>query len=808
VKKHLLLPVFFSLIIFCCGSYAQTISDELLQQPWHAKWITAPGKGPMNQWIAANDASLKDYGVYKFRKSFELASVPSSFIVHVSADNRYKLYVNEQLVSLGPARGDLYFWNFETVDIAKYLKAGKNTVAALVWNDGKQKPEAQITYVTGFILQGNTVTEEIINTDDTWKSIKDSSYSPLSVNVPGYYVAGPGELVQMQYNAKGWQQINYDDAGWQQARTLGRGLTKDAARDSRGWMLVPSPLPQMELTAQRLPLLRKANIVVASGFPLTKTAVTIPANTTATLLLGQTFLTNAYPTLLFSRGKDAGISLAYAEALYIPKDKNKKEVSGKGNRDEVEGKVFIGKKDSIISDGSDLQQFTSLWWRTYRYIQLTVTTRDEPLVIEDIYGTFTGYPFVRKTTFDAGDTALAKMVDIGWRTARLCAFETYMDCPYYEQLQYIGDARIQALVTLYNTNDDRFVQNALTLMDHSRIAEGITLSRYPTDLQQQIPTFSLWWIGMLHDYWMYRPDASFIKDRLPGERQVLDFFHRYQQPDGALKNVPYWIFTDWVEHQKGWDYGEAPVSKAGYSAVLDLQLMWTYQLAAEMEAKLGLMDYAKLYSSRASQLKQTIQKRYWDNDKKLYADTDKKDLYSQHANALAILAGMITGNDAKALGAKLLTDQSLAPASIYFKYYLHQALIKAGLGNDYISWLSKWKENMAMGLTTWAEMSDVSGTRSDCHAWGSSPNIEFFRTILGIDSDAPGFSKIKIEPHLGAIKKVSGSMPHPKGMISASYQNEGGKWHVEITIPVHTSGTFLWKGKDYTLKGGENEFVL
>lgn len=797
------------LLFFYCSSQAQTISEAVLQNPWKAQWITAPGIGATNQWVAAYDAALKDYGVYKFRKNFHLPAKPSTFIVHVSADNRYKLYVNEQLVSLGPARGDLYFWNFETVDIAKFLKAGINTVAALVWNDGKQKPEAQISYVTGFILQGNTAVEEVLNTNDSWKGIKDSSYSPLEPHVPGYYVAGPGELVQMKNNIKGWQQINYDDNHWQPARTIGNGLTKDAASDSRGWMLVPSALPPMELKIQRLSFLRKADgIEVPAGFPATKAAITIPAHTKATLLLDQGFLTNGYPTLLFSKGKAAGISLSYAEALYIPRDEKMKTGGGKGSRNETDGKIFIGKKDSIIADGSDAQQFTTLWWRTYRYLQLSVTTNEDPLVIDDIYGTFTGYPFVQKASFESGSPTDKKILETGWRTARLCAFETYMDCPYYEQLQYIGDARIQALVTIYNTDDDRLVRNALTLMDHSRIAEGITLSRYPTDLQQQIPTFSLWWIGMLHDYWMYRPDANFIKDKLPGERQVLNFFQHYQQVDGSLKNVPYWIFSDWVDNRKGWRNGEAPIGKAGYSAVLDLQLMWTYQIAASMEAAIGFMDYAKLYTSKAAQLKQTIKKRYWDNAKNLYADTEQKDLFSQHANSLAILTGMVTGEAAKALGEKLLTDTSMAPASIYFKYYLHQALVKAGLGNDYTKWLDKWKENLQQGLTTWAESSDISGTRSDCHAWGSSPNIEFFRTILGIDAAAPGFAKVKITPHLGELKNVSGAIPHPNGMIAAAYKYEAGKWAVSISLPVNTSGTFLWKGKQYLLKAGKNDFKL
>jgi len=82
----------------------------------------------------------------------------------------------------------------------------------------------------------------------------------------------------------------------------------------------------------------------------------------------------------------------------------------------------------------------------------------------------------------------------------------------------------------------------------------------------------------------------------------------------------------------------------------------------------------------------------------LYADRSEKDLFSQHTNSLAILTDVVTGSDVKAIGEQLLTDSTLAPASIYFKYYLHQALTKAGFGNEYLNWLGKWRENR-YGLT-------------------------------------------------------------------------------------------------------------
>ena len=64
-------------------------------------------------WSGIVPDELKEYGVYEFRKTFEITAKPASFIVHVSADNRYKLFVNEKLISLGPARGDLFHWNFQ-----------------------------------------------------------------------------------------------------------------------------------------------------------------------------------------------------------------------------------------------------------------------------------------------------------------------------------------------------------------------------------------------------------------------------------------------------------------------------------------------------------------------------------------------------------------------------------------------------------------------------------------------------------------------------------------------------------------------
>lgn len=781
------------LILFICSFAinAQQINPALLTDPWQARWISVTG------------SSSNNFGVYKFRKTLELAEKPGKFIVHVSGDNQYKLYVNGQLVSLGPEQGDLRHWYFRTLDLAPYLQKGTNIIGSLVWNMGAWKPEARISIRTGFILQGNTEREAAINTNDNWYGIQDKSYAPIKSDAFGYYVAGPGEYVDFNKGVSEWLVAKAPPTTWKKVETLRYGGMKGVHNFGIApWMLVPSPLPPMELKKERLSETRYARgMKVPVSFPSKRSPFIVPAHTTVSLLLDQKHLTNAYPTLVFGKGKHAEIGITYAEALY-----NKDDT--KGNRNEIEGKRILGRRDSIISNGQTDQEFTPLSWRTYRYVQINIRTHEEALHLDDFYGTFIGYPFQLKAGLTTDDTELQSIFKIGWRTARLCAVDTYMDCPYYERLQYIGDTRIQAMVSYFNSGDDRLAKHAINLLDFSRLPEGVTQSRYPATGNNIIPPFSLLWIGMLSDFYTYRSDPEFVRNHLIGSRQVLHFFQRYQQADGSLNEVPYWNFTDWGNEDKHWKSGVPPIGKNGNSALLDLQLLMAYQVARKLESDLGSETIANSYLERASQLKKTIIQKYWDHNRELLADTPERDVFSQHANILAILTDLVSDEEAEKMAEKILSDKDLAQASIYFRFYLNRAIVKAGLGNRYLKELGIWKKNIAMGLSTWAEISDVSGTRSDCHAWGSSPNIEFFRTLLGIDSDAPGFKKVIIRPHLGSLREIGGNMPHPMGTISAHYKLMKNSLSVDLQLPDGLAGTFVWKGQQIDLRSGANTFTV
>ena len=740
--------------------------------------------------------------MYHFRRSFDLPAKPDHFVIYVSGDNRYQLFVNGERVSWGPARGDLAHWRYETVDIAPQLRAGKNVLAAVVWNEGQYRAIAQVTNQSGFLVETEEPAQYFVNTGRDWKALPDQAYSPQPLprdQMTGYYALGPNEKLDARRYPWQWESPDYDDSSWIAAHEVSRGAGRDDRDAPNRWMLVRREIPLEEQIPESVMTVRTSRGADApDGFPAK--AFTIPAHSNATILLDQSYLTTAYPELTVSGGKGGSVQLHYAETLYV----EKKPIE-KSNRNDVDGKQFFGPFDTYLPDGSAHRMYRPLYWRTFRYISLQLQTADDPLVIENLRSTFTAYPFHKKAAFATDASAnqeVQKILSTGWRTARLCAHETYMDCPFYEQLQYAGDARIQMMISLYMTGDSRLMKNGIGLLNSSRTAEGATYSRAPSYLQQYIPPFSLWWIGMVRDYWMYVDDPAFVRSMLPGVHAVLGFYANYQKPKGSLAHMPWWNFVDWV---KQWPNGEPPADPDGSSAAaLDLQLLLAYQWAADLEKAFGSQAIADEYNRSAQSLKTTILEADWDALRGMFADQPSHRTYSQQVNTLAVLAHVVTGERARSVVEKIFADTTLAQSSIYFRAYTNATLREVGLGDRYLDTLGPWREMLSQGLTTWAEWHGVDA-RSDCHAWGASPNFELLRTIAGIESAGPGFARVRIAPNPGNLEHVDASMPHPHGEIHVDLQREGEKISGTVSLPPRTNGDFIWKSKHQALMPGTNK---
>ncbi|WP_430932592.1 hypothetical protein [Saccharicrinis sp. 156] len=770
-------------------------SEQWLNEEWQAQWITHP------------NITGDEVGVYLFKKVLSLEAVPQEYVINISADNRYVFYINGTVVARGPARSDLNRWQFATLDIAPYLKEGENHIAAKVWNMADLKPTAQMSYITGLIIQGNTSKEKEINTDKSWRVVIDEAYSFYMIkHLRRFYVAGPGEKFSGELHPWDWKTSDKEIA-WKQAKAGKNGMpTKyysvTGKTDAR--VLHPRSIAMMDAKPQSFAKVRKSEgITDAEGLITGDAPVEIPANSTVKILLDQGHLTNAYPQLQYSKGAKSNIQITYAESLFIPKDGM--PTFDKGNRDEVDGKVMWGNYDIILPDGGDDRLFEPLWWRCFRYVELEITTDDEPLALNAFNSEFTAYPLDLKANFKCDDPRLSDIFEVAWRTQRLCAGEVFFDCPYYEQLQYTGDTRIQGLNTAYASGDTVLWKDAIQDYYDSQLPFGLTQSRYPSSQQQIIAPFSLVWITMVHDYMMHCNDQAFIEKMIPTMLGILNWFDERVEENGMLGQLESWLFVDWVDQ---WKTGYPPLNEdKKYSSVIGMQYVYTIHKAMDIFESYGMSGLRQKWEQKANLTQQSIIDNCWDEDKQLLADTPDKDVFSQHANILAVLSHSFPAEKQKELMQRVVNNKEIAPASYYFDFYKVAALKQVGLGNLYFSGLSVLSDLIDNGFTTFPEKFDPS--RSDCHAWSASPLFYYYASIAGIAPTESGFKRFEMRPSLGELDYIEGKMPLRDGFISFNLKKKGKSGiRGKVIVPNNLGGVFNWNGQSIELKSGENSIGL
>jgi hypothetical protein len=775
---------------------------NLLKYSWKAQWITHPTE------------STLDYGVFLFRHQFTIENLTDEFTIFVSADNRYRLFVNGKSVCYGPSIGDTQHQRYETINIANQLKVGENIIAAEVVNFGENRNVSQVTCQTAFILQADRNLDIDINTGSAnWKVTKNHAYFPVNISsemMNAYYAAGPCDKVDASKYPWNWNKIKFNDEAWLKPKktttefAVGRGFLYGGA-----WHLVPRTLPFMEEKVEQFSKIVRTNGIEKNEGFLRNSATIIPINSRVKILIDQEFHTTGYPELTYSKGKNSEIKITYAEALLknVSPDENVSDgnlnlVDLKGNRNNIDGKSIFGYYDFLLPDGGENRFYKPLSRRTYRFIELEINTKEDELILNNYHGVFTGYPFIEKAKVKTGNLNFDKIWDAAWRTLRNSADEMYYDS-YYENLQYIGDTKIASLISIYVSGDDRLMRKAIQQFDDSRISEGLTQSRYPSNTIQIIPPFSLIWIDMMYDYFMYRNDPEFLRQFIPGIKSVMDWFSSRVDETGMITNLKWWNFTDWtIDFPSGIPQG----ADDGYSANIALQLVKTLE-NAHVICKYFNLDYeVKTYENLSNNIKKSILENCFDKEKGLIAETPEKKEFSQHTNILGILTDTFKEDIQKEIMNKILEDKSLFQATIYFKFYLFRALQKVGLGDMYIDLLGSWQGMIENGMTTYGE-TDIN-PRSECHAWSASPCFDFLHTVVGIYPTEHSFKSIVIAPNLGELNKLEAEFPHPKGIIKMKFTKTNNKMNAQISIPKDVKGVFKWKGKSVKLIVGKQKITL
>ena len=772
---------------------------------WTAHWIMHPELQP------------QAHAVVHFRKSFPLDEKPDKFVVHVSADNHYRLFVNGRYILRGPARGDLDYWFYETVDISPYLQAGENVIAAEVINWGPKRSFSIISQMTSFIMQGDTKAEAIVNTHGgTWKCLHNKAHYPKKVDWMfdrntidfGLYVGNPTDSIRGDQYPWGWETLTFDDSQWVPARwadVAGGRNTQHAGGIlySGGKMLVPRTVPFLKETAMPFKRIRSTvGLEAGASYIDDMGSLVIPPNEFVIILIDQEQLTTGYPEMIVSGGKDAIIQAMYAENLITA------HKSPKGNRNDIEGKYMVGLKDIFVSDGGKNRMYKPSYLRTFRYIQLDILTFDQPLVIEKYYHVESRAPLELKAEFDAGNELVDWIMDAGWRSVSLCAQDYLLSDAYYEQMQYTGDSRVHNLTLMTLSGDDRLTRNSLVQFDQSRIPEGLTYACYPNAFHLIIPAYSLIWIDQVHDYMMWKDDMQFLDQFTLGIKNVLHWFELKMQPNGLLGPMDWWGALAWPRHYKN---GEPPGIYEGNNTLYSLHYAYTLKHASEIFSYLGYRTLSRRYMQQAHRVNRAVNRLCRDSEG-FYTESPGNDQVSQITNIMAVLSGAVTGDEARRLMQKLLEPKDwFGQVDLFLHLYLFEAMQLTGLQEHFLQELSEWQLMKERGLTTFVEVPLEWGEenqRSECHPWSSSPNYYFFRSVGGIQPTAPGHRKVDITPALGNLDKLKAVYPHHLGNIEMNLTREGSKIQGEITVPPGMEVTLRQGKQRLRLKSGLQEINL
>lgn len=728
-------------------------------------------------------------------------------LLHVSADQRFELSLDGELVACGPDRSELGGWAFHAYRLR--LDAGEHRLEALVWwlsdDEWRQnrRPLAQCTHRPAFCCTAEGAWRDRVATGSApWRvrRVRGIGCRRREDDL-GYHVIGPP--FELDGALLGAEEPAVPPAV---VRPPHHSETGEAAR---GWRCEPTGLPE-----QRRELVAGGRVVPVRfdeeglcrpleederwGAPARGEPVTVPAGGTVDLLWDLGRYECAYTRLRLAGGAGAVVDVAWAESLF--------EATGraKGRRDQIAGKRFVGFGDRVVHDGTE-REYRSPWWRSGRFLRLTVATRDEALTILDARPLATRYPVEPGWRFEADDAELAPVMELCERGLAMCMHETHVDCPYYEQMNYGGDTRVQLLVGYVLQRDDRLARRCIDLFARSRWFSGFVAERCPSEPYQLSLTYGLMWPLMLRDLAWWREAGDAVRAHLPALRGVMELHRPLVGEDGLTGPWPGWSFVDWVKGRH-WSKGVAPTAADGRSCLLSLHLVLAAEAAAALEDAYGEAALAERHRAWAAALMRAAVERFWSRARGLLADDTDHRHFSEHAQCLALLCDTFPHALRERCLAGLIEGEDLAPCSVYFSYYLFEALHRHGRGDELHRRCDFWKHQVALGFTTTVERPEPS--RSDCHGWGAHPLFHACASLAGVRPAAPGFARVLVAPDPGPLRTIAAGVPHPRGSVGVELGFEDGAAAGTVHLPPGVEGTFRWREDELSLRPGANRVSL
>jgi hypothetical protein len=707
------------------------------------------------QWFSAAGADASSTVLLKRQIVIPAAGTLKTAVVRLSADRSFRLWINGQLIARGPDDagsdvGEAHKWTqrwlYNTVDLSAYLHAGSNLVAVEIVNSSSS---AFSLGKTGLAFEANLAyrdgRRQIVAGPEGWTAIATRAYSD------GALSASPA-MEGLRYDA------SLEAADW---------LSSDGPR---GWAAaVPIDSVWGELRASHIPARMEAvwpalGVVGAIG-NVRVNAVPGHAGQDITVSGDATF------TLRYDRVISAYLSMqaegaAGTVVTLLPKETHEQDTPARPLQ-------------VTLREGQTIWESPS--YDSFSEVEVHVTHATNPVHLTSIEADFTSQPVVYRGSFESSDDHLNAL----WKAARwqtqISMQDRYLDSPnHQEPIGDPGDYLIASQESDYAFGDPwmaaQNLQQFAALLDRNN--EVTFHASYP-----------LFWVQMLVQYYQQTGDAALVKELAPSVDRLLAHLRSYRGADGLISEAPNYMFMDWIKVE-GYNLHHPPaVIGEGYFTALYYQGL---QDGARIALLAGDAAKAKQYKDEATTLAAAFNKELWDEKSGLYRDgrpfrnhqplahyfpADRDiETHTDQVNIFAVLYGLAPPTRGRAIMERLLLRPRLN-VQPYFMSFAFAAEAAVGLW-DRAAWgqMQQWHLNPETG--TFREMW-FAGDWS--HTWGGSPLVQMSSRILGVTPEQPGYTVVRIAPHLAGLEWARGTVPTPRGDVSVEWK------HVPTGIALNVS---------------------
>ena len=681
-----------------------------------------------------------------FRKSFVLPQKPARAELSIFADVRYVLWINGTYVDRGPSRFQPNGPQYDVVNVAPHLRAGRNSIVVLVV--GNLSGGKVMLHRPGFTALLEADGREVLRTDSSWKWSDATRYREVAASWPDL-----GEtVVDTRVEDGDWTVPDYDDLKWKPAAKIG----------AESWGA---------FTRTLIPPLRESEVPVKlSG------GVTFPAKLEAgqRIEFDTTRIVQAYPLIELDAEGDAELGIEPFGVKYHAR-------AGKQRHFTIDTRG-ISHGAIVVKSG-----------------RVTITGFK---LIERLY------PFNRLGSFECSDGFLNRLWKMCARSIEVLSEDCYVDCADRERVEWMdcdppgwdmtrvamsapgldgkpvfSDARLLGAMVR---------RTGLTLQPDGWVKAHTCSDRF--DIHAKMEDRTCEWVAGIRRYHDATADTALVREIWPAVVAQMEYFLARRTPRGLVRA------RDWVVWGNPLGYLE------GETTTLNVFVQRALADASLLATTIGEKQSSAKFAKAATELAHAINTLLWDEasgsyfsgyfddadqapqgDRKIpFPVTNHRTPTTLHANVFALDRGVVPAERrARVLANVVEQQQPLNGGAVMIYHYLAKLLYGLDQPALDVRVLELWRRNWRpMTDSAWECSWEDLGGGSKAHCYGLFPGYFLSSYVLGVRRDAPVAEKrIVIQPHPGDLTHAAGVVVTEFGPVPVSWKIANRAFEFSFTVP-------------------------